>query len=439
MLFPLSKDFSSSSIFQKSGQHHEKPIHRVWSIDHTGSAERTKELHLLLTDQKPYAHHERLATRRANDGKKMDQDRMNLWKEDLRDMNQKIDGESEERRQEMIGHMRLTKQRNCASDTDLKNRLRDQKQDHLNFLNDMNGRVGALAPLGSPEPPRESKERTRDRAGGQKAVNQQTKDYKDMIKELGGALDARGPQEWTAVPKPSNDAIVQRRKAKGLAEITQAKETYEAMMESMEERECVRVAGERRETRRQCREAEIRLGADKTRLLQAMSDTQQVKRAELDGIQARVNGRGSGRPEHPEFNGYATAGYAAVHKSQTRLRDHAAEKADRDANHEESASKLLCLSMALNVRNQIVSRNPPTKASSLMGTGINNPMEWTAMNWTQRWGLISRHAPQGLVQKAYEKAGVDAQGMDLGMTTASAPEQRTLSPRTLGLASTSPP
>lgn len=434
MLFPISKDFGSSSIFQKGGAHSEKPIHRVWTIDHTGSAERTKELHLLLTDQKPYKCHERLASKRAQEGKKQDAATMSAWREHLRDMNQRIDGEAGERKQEMLRQMRAYKNRNASSDSNLRHMLKDQAKDHFDFLQDMSSRVHDMPPMWGGEPLRETRERTRARSETHKGVIQQTKDYKQMIKTLSTELDNRGPQDWTAVPRPSNDAIVQKRKAKGLAMMTQAKEDYEAVLEGIDERESERVAAERRETKMHIRESELRLSGEKTRLLQALTDTSNQKKAELDGIQARVNGRGSGRPDHPEFAGYATAGYKPVQLSSTRLRDHAAERADRDADHAGSAAKQLCLSMPLNLRNRIVSANPPKNTASLMGTGLDSPMAWTEMNWTQRWALLSRHAPQKAVQKAYERAGVDAQGMDLSATGVSASEQRTLSPRTLGLA-----
>merc|ERR1712232_570312 len=195
--------------------------------------------------------------------------------------------------------------------------------------------------------------------------------------------------------------------------------------------------GERREMKRQCREADLRLSQEKNTLLKTLTDTHAMKKAELDGIQARVHGRGNGKPDHPDFSGYATAGYMPVEKSSKRLRDHAAERQDRDANHAESAAKLLCLSMPLNLRNRIVATNHPKKKESLLGTGIDNPMEWTEMSWAQRWALLSRHAPQASIQKAQQKAGVDqpVKGQDLAMSAGSAPDQRTLSPRTLGLAS----
>lgn len=258
-----------------------------------------------------------------------------------------------------------------------------------------------------------------------------------MIKNLKGDLDNRGPQEWTAVPRPSNETIQRRRKAAGIAALTAAKEEYEGILEGVAEREHIRTQGERREMRKACRESDLRLAGEKDTLLQSMKDLHASKKAELDGIQARVNGRGSGHPAHPEFAGYATAGYNAVEKSSKRLRDHAAEKADKDANHAEGAAKLLCLSMPLQLRNRIVTAKHPKKKDSLLGTGIENPMEWTEMNWSQRWALLSRHAPQGAIQKAHEKAGCDAKGGDLSMSGVSASEQRTLSPRTLGMATTS--
>jgi len=438
MLFPLSKDFSSSSIFQRGGEHHDRPINRVWSIDHTGSADRTKELHLLLTDQKPYAHHERLATRRAQEGKKADAGRLSAFREDLREMHQRLDGESNERRQEMFAGMRASKKRNAASDSNLRQTLRDQAKDHVEFLSDMSTRVWQTQPIwGKTDEFRETRERTRARSEAHKDVIQQTKDYKQSIKNLEADLGNRGEQDWTAQPRPSNDLIQKHRKAAGIAKLTQGKEVYESFLEGMEEREHTRVLGERRELKRQGREADLRLSADKTKLLQSLNDTQSAKKAELDAIQARVNGRGNGHPAHAEFSGYATAGYAAVEKSSKRLRDHAAEANDRDADHASSAAKLLCLSMPLNLRNRIVAAKNPKKRDSLMGTGIENPMEWTEMNWTQKWALLSRHAPQVAVQKAQQKAGVDSQGLDLSMSATSVADQRTLSPRTLGLASTS--
>lgn len=387
-----------------------------------------------MTDQKPYAHHERLATRRANEGKKADAERLSAFREDLREMHAKIEGEANERRQEMFRSIRAYKNRKASSDSNLRQTLRDQSKDHQNFLGDMSERVWQMPTIWGGEPIRETKERTRARSETHKAVIQQTKDYKQMVKSLSEELATRGPQDWTAVPRASNDAIVKHRKAAGIAALTQSKESYENYLEGMEEREHTRVLGERREAKQRCREAEMRLASDKTKLMQSLSDTGALKKAELDGIQERVNRRGNGDPQHPEFSGYATAGYHAVDKSSKRLRDHAAEAADRDADHAGSAAKLLCLSMPLNLRNRIVAANHPRNKASLMGTGIESPTDWSEMNWSQRWALLSRHAPQSAVMKAEEKAGVKLQGLDLTVSAGSVAEQRTLSPRTLGLA-----
>lgn len=439
MLFPLDPHFNGCRIFQKCGDHSEAPKHRVWTVDHTGSADRIKELHLLLTDQKPYKCHERLATKKAVQGQKADASRMNSWMRDLGDMGTRIDAEAEERRQETIRQIRTLNKRNAGSEADLRNLLKTQAQDHRAFLNDMDVRVGAMPYIWVGEPIRETAERTRARSDASKGVVQATKDYKQSITNLTAELAERGPQEWTDVPRFSNDTIVARRKAKGLAILKQHQADYETGCEQVLENEQQRALHERAILRKEGREAERRLCADKTKLLTAMNEMHSAKRAELDGIQARVNGRGSGHPAHEEFIGYATAGYAPVHKSSSRVRDQNAERADRDADHAEGAAKLLCLSMPLPTRNRIVANNPPKLASSLNGTLIQNPMDWTAMNWTQKWSLLSKHGPPSAVQKAQSKAGVDASGMDMSQTVSgiSASEQRTLSPRTLGMATTS--
>lgn len=337
----------------------------------------------------------------------------------------------------MFRTIRTFNKRKASSDANLHQTLRNQAKDHKDFLNDMGERVWQMGPIWGGDPPRESKERTKMRSDAFKDVFQQTKDYKESIKNLMDNLGNRGDQDWTAKPRASNDVIVKHRKAAGILQLTRAKDSYEAILDAMDERETTRALGERREMRRQGREAEIRLANEKGQLLKTMSDLHAAKKAELDSIQARVNGRANGHPEHPEFKGYATAGYAPVDMSSKRLRDHAAEAADKDADHAESAAKLLCLSMPLGLRNRVVTTNHPKKQSSLLGTGISNPMEWTEMNWSQRWALLSRHAPQGAVQKAQQKSGVDTQGLDHTMTSAaSTADQRTLSPRTLGLAST---
>jgi hypothetical protein len=416
MLFPLSKDFSSSSIFQKSGDHHARPIKRVWSIDKTGSAERTKELHKLLTDQKPYRHHEQLAAKKAKEGQKQDAETMRLWRDHLGDMNARIDGESTERRREMYQQIRDFNNRRAASNANLTQTMRDQAKGHGEFLNDMSTRVQNMPPIMGDKPPRETVARTQARTDAFKAVTTDAQAYKRMIGDLRTQLDNRGDQEWAAQPKPSNDAIVKKRKAAGLAVMTQAKEDYEAVLEGIADQEHRRFLQNRRELRKLCRESEDRLTGEKSRLSQSMGDLHAAKRGELDAIQARVNGRGSGRPDHPEFVGYATAGYIPVHKSNSRLRDHAAEQQDKDADHAESASRLLCLSMPLSLRNRIVAAKPPKKQDSLRGTGLTETKEWTELNWTQRWALISTHAPQRAVQKAHEKAGVDAQGNELNST-----------------------
>lgn len=72
MLFPLSKSFSSSRIFQKGGDHWPQQAHRTWSIDQTGHRERTLEIHQILVDKKPYSAQVQLAQKRADAARKRD-------------------------------------------------------------------------------------------------------------------------------------------------------------------------------------------------------------------------------------------------------------------------------------------------------------------------------------------------------------------------------
>lgn len=439
MLFPLSKGFSSSSIFQKGGAHHERPIKRVWTVDHTGSAERTKELHHLLKRTKPYVsykQHEMLATSRAEEGKKQDAARMSAWRRDLGEIYDNIDAQANDRRDETHNRIVALRSRNKASRDNLKQTLKQQRKDHKDFLDDMQQRVNDMPYIWGGEPIRETVERRQARKDAYFGVKQQTKDYQKEIGDLKDALDNRGPQEWTAMPRVSSDTIIMRRKAQGIKMLTQTQREWEAALVDMEDKHHQLAEDERNKLRMRNHSAKQLIGANNQKFLEGIADTHAKKKAELSDIKARVDGRGNGKPlefdgrPNAAFTGYATAGYTPVEKSSKRQRDHAAIRADPDANHEETDCKTLCLNMPMNVRNRVIAAHNPRLSSSLTGTGIDTPQEWAEMSWTNRWALLSRHAPSGAVQKAQQKSGMAQDSF-----ASSGPvEQRTLSPRTLGLA-----
>merc|ERR1719191_640224 len=109
---------------------------------------------------------------------KQDDARRAAWRDELRELQSRLDVETNERMEEMQRGMRAFKRRHAASEANLKQYLRQQSKDHQVFLKEMQERVGEMPYIWGGDPILETKERKQARTEAGLALKQQAKDYK---------------------------------------------------------------------------------------------------------------------------------------------------------------------------------------------------------------------------------------------------------------------
>lgn len=318
MLFPLSKSFSATSIFQKGGEHHPAPASRTWQIDSSGSRERTQELHQLLTDQKPYSHHLAIIRRRADEGKRADVVRTRAHAEQVRAITQKQTQEMRVRRQNLRESIEKYNADREEGDDQMKRQMRDQQQKFVKWREDMEERVKTNPPIhGAPVKVESRLIRKGLHDEAQKTLKKQSLQYFKEMREFNESLSERKPQEWAPQPPPE-------RKPSGAAGVQSTQREYEGFLEGIYRTHHSRVRDTRRTLAAETREIEERneaRAATSTRLAT-------FGRGKLDAeeMQERLKTR-------PKTHG----GYTPVVKSDKRMRNEEADKAGLGMAHSMSA------------------------------------------------------------------------------------------------------
>jgi len=314
MLFPLSKGMSSTRLFQSGGVNSDRVIRRTWHGGASGAAdERKYEIHKLVVDRKPFSAHLRLAKSRAEDLRRQDAEFSKEHREGLREMQRRLDEQSQENKRAWMRGLRDARLRKADGAEDVAARLKEQQTTYFAARADMEARVRSLPKLCGEPPAKETAERTAQREARLRAVTDVTKQYVQERKEFQKTLAERPRSLSTGALRRPTAAVVEERKAAGLAQLSQAYKEYEATLQDVHDRHHQRILDERRQMREDFQgHLDFRLAAQDSLKAKHLAQQEQAKR-EAEERNERIRNRSK-----------SFGGYSPKVKSDRRLREEAA-------------------------------------------------------------------------------------------------------------------
>lgn len=296
-------------------------------MDHTGSREKTAELHEVLTANrpyKPYAAQLAIIQRNADEGRRQDVLRTRAHAEKMRSVAQRHDEAFQKRLQEMRGEITKYNQERCKAENDQYRAMKKQKDEYFTWKTEMEERIGKIPPLGTNEREGRTVATMPDLEAQLKAlkmtspftpavpkaplpheVKKQTAQYFKDLKELKERQNTRPANDWIykyKPPPPKPEASAQEIMSK------QGRE-YEQMVEAMYDKHSRRVVQAKRAVSSEIRlkkETEEQLQRDRVEKFKSSSKS---GKAALDVMKERVKAR-------PKSLG----GYKPVTMSDKRVR-----------------------------------------------------------------------------------------------------------------------
>lgn len=313
MLFPLSKGFTSTRLFQSGGEHHSPVVNRTWTGHAPGADERSLELHRILTAKKPFAEQLKLAKARSEDLRRKDVEFGRAHKATVAEVQQRLEEEATENRQRTLDGIRDFRRRRAASEGALAENMRAQQEAYTSAKKEMEERVKAQPVLCGEPPTREGVDRREQRHGWKQALKQNTRQYFEERRGFQEKLEAR-PRSLSAgcLGRPKDD-IIDEKKAAGLSVLNQAAREYESQVEGLYSKHHRRVRTERRQ-----REEDFQAHLDH-RL--ACTDALLTRHTAL---KERVKAEAAEREERLKTRQKSFCGYSPKVKSERRLREEAA-------------------------------------------------------------------------------------------------------------------
>lgn len=317
MLFPLSKTFCASSIFQRGGEHHEAPKQRMWTVDNSNVVSKTSDLHKLLASKRPYEHHLQLARTYSEPARLALRENSKRHAQSIIDLNRRMEDQARVERVAMQRRIREFGEARESNDAAFVAKLRGQSKDYLAWREEMSKRVGAVPALGSEGVPRESAERIQQREDQRRAVGIEARRYIEeqhrMQEKLSSVI------EVVRVDRRGEEEALESRKAAKAAAMRRDFLDHEGSVEDMygkhdERIKRVQQAHRERHAERCQRLKEKDLDNTMEFKRKAMSD-----RKEIDELTQRINSRAR-----------SFGGYQPFLKSDKRLRDELAQTIDRN-------------------------------------------------------------------------------------------------------------
>jgi len=313
MLFPLSKSFSSSGLFNRGGEHTGPLAHRVWNVDYSGSEERTVDLHKVLCQKKPYSEQLRMIKLRSDELGRKDAEFRRAHSEVLRSTERRLDEECKEHQGEWRKGLAAARRRRLQGELSMTQHLKDQSLAFTASRLEMTGRVNSMPTLCGPPPAREDAERTRLREYGPSRLEEQTRHYFQDTRRLKEKIDSR-PMTMTKGPRCRPvDVVVEERKALGLASLYKAQRSYKSQLESVGDE-----LNERMWSTRQATREDYQGHLDFLRT--ARDEAEKQKDAFKEMVQEELEAREERLRSRPK----TFAGYTPKLKSDRRLRWEAA-------------------------------------------------------------------------------------------------------------------
>lgn len=307
MLFPLSKSFCATHIFQSGGAYHEQPRKRVWQTDDAESANKTRDLHKLVTSKKPYEEHVALARTYGEIQWEADRERAKSHFAAINEVRSRLDERAKEDRQELRRHNREYKEMRSAREAGLKADLREQVGDFYTWRKDMEARIATNPKLGRDPRPCESEDRAQQREEARRAVRTQTSKY---MKEQAAMKKSYSDSIVKFRKGATDETAIEERKAAKAAERSKHLKDWEAHLEKIHDTHSERIAEVRQGHLDRLRETKQRIETQSLSRSDCIEQEKMRGKAEAAALAAKMQNRPKG-----------FCGYTPKSKSDKRLRE----------------------------------------------------------------------------------------------------------------------
>mmetsp|Transcript_77102 Transcript_77102/g.160493 ORF Transcript_77102/g.160493 Transcript_77102/m.160493 type:complete len:322 (-) Transcript_77102:473-1438(-) len=312
MLFPLSRDFSATKLFQ-SGRNEVPLRHRTWQASVPGAEERALEVHKLLSEKRSYSEHLKRIDQRAEELRSMDQQFAREHRAGLQEMKQRFDEQSQENRRALQQSIREFNHQQNEAKVARAAKFQQERGDYKERRMEMENRVRSMPMINGEGGPRESQERTRARENlGQDFSNVHAQYYQDLH-EVKDKLNSR-PNLTIGSKRRSQDDILAERRAQGLAHLGKTTREYCQELEGHYDKHHQRIQNIRQSHQEHFQAHLDHRMAAMDAFNAKLSSQKQLIRDELQAREERVNARGK-----------SYGGYVPKAKSDRRLQLEAAE------------------------------------------------------------------------------------------------------------------
>mmetsp|Transcript_26745 Transcript_26745/g.61611 ORF Transcript_26745/g.61611 Transcript_26745/m.61611 type:complete len:344 (+) Transcript_26745:61-1092(+) len=310
MLFPLSKSFCSSGLFQSGGS---EPLkRRVWSVDQAGKDAKVSQLHELLTSKASYQKHLDMIAKQTEEGVRADAARTRTYRAHLQEIQDRVEEEAEERKRKMHEETLQYMRQRSRKDLERSQGFQTLQRDSAQHIRDMEERVRAKPPIWGEPPERESQDRRSQRAASMKNQHAQTRQYFRECKERKEHLAAEGSPYTSSPSRPLTN--YERRRREGLDKLSRQLRDYDSFLNDVYTYHHTRVYDERRRVDDE--------HYDRTRRKLALTHSHSMSRS-LE--QARIREDIADIKERMRTRPRSYGGYVPVEKSDRRRREEEAD------------------------------------------------------------------------------------------------------------------
>eukprot|EP00928_Gymnodinium_smaydae_P064316 TRINITY_DN47686_c0_g1_i1.p2 TRINITY_DN47686_c0_g1~~TRINITY_DN47686_c0_g1_i1.p2 ORF type:complete len:348 (-),score=85.08 TRINITY_DN47686_c0_g1_i1:44-1087(-) len=313
MLFPLSKGFCSTRVFQ-TGSHHEPPRKTAYVNSNTDVENKTRDLHRLLHDRKPYEEHLELARSYAESQRQADAERAKNHAASIKVLNASMDERARQERAELRRRMGDFRDARQSRDEELRTNMRNTSMDFQEWRTGMQGRVNSLGKIwgGAPEP--ETEERVQQREDRRRNMKAASKKYLKDMDVLRRTLSDSVVKPYRGVE--AEEAAEERKRA-ATAAMSQTARDWESHLESLYKKHDQRIRQVQRGHRERHLERQDEIEQERQALTMRFEATAKKAKAEITARDAKIASRPKG-----------FAGYQPLEKSEKRLRVEKALQSD---------------------------------------------------------------------------------------------------------------
>lgn len=312
MLFPLSKDFCSTRVFQ-TGTHSEPPRKPAYTHSNPELENKTRDLHRLLHEKKSYQEHLDLARSYSETQRLADQDRAKSYLKGIKDVQAENDARGAKDRAEVARRIREHRESRESRDDDLRGSMRATSLEYTDWRTSMQGRVKNLGKIWGGAPVQEGEERQQMREENRRNMRLGSRRYMQEQEALRRSLSASIVKTYRGT---SMEEAAEERKRTATTAMSQTARDWESHLESLYKKHDDRI--------RQVQRGHV------TRHLERVESLESGRLAvttRLDATAKKAKAETQARDQRIATRSKGFAGYQPLEKSEKRLR---VEKALQD-------------------------------------------------------------------------------------------------------------